>query len=131
MRYMCLGFHDEQAWAALSSSQRKALLEETFAYASMLKYGGHVIDEIALQTASAAATLRFDGGKMSITDGPFAETKEQLGGIMVLEANDLNHAIQLMSNLPCMRLGGSLEIRPINEGLSREFDATSIAAEHC
>ena len=52
------------------------------------------------------------------TDGPFAETKEQLGGVMVLEAKDLNHAIQLMSNLPCMRLGGSLEIRPLNEELS-------------
>ena len=58
---------------------------------------------------------RFDGGKVSITDGPFAETKEQLGGIMLLEARDLNEAIQLMSQLPCMRVGGALEIRPLQE----------------
>ena len=71
-----------------------------------------------MQPCNTAATLRFDGGKMLVTDGPFAETKEQLGGVIVLEATDLNHAIQLMSRMPCMRVGGTLEIRPINEALS-------------
>src|SRR5690242_21689609 len=97
MKYLCMGFHDEKAWAAMRDSDRTTLLEETFAYQRELKDGGHYVDDIALQSATSAATLRFDGGKVSVTDGPFAETKEQLGGVMVLEARDLNHAIQLMS----------------------------------
>jgi hypothetical protein len=118
MRYLCLGYHDEKIWQGLSEDDRAALLEETFAYEDLLRSGGHVTGGIGLQGAQAASTLRFQNGRMSITDGPFAETKEQLGGVMVLEANDLNHAIQLMSKLPCMRVGGCLEIRPINEELS-------------
>ena len=118
MRYLCLGYHDEQAWSALPVAERQQLLNETFAYERMLRDGGHVLDTKGLQSARSAATLRFAGGRAQVTDGPFAETKEQLGGAMVLEANDLNHAIQLMSKLPCMRIGGSLEIRPLNEELS-------------
>src|SRR4051794_9648052 len=96
MRYLCLGFHDEKAWQAMSDSQRKALLDENFAYQDELRAGGHYIDGKALQGAASAATLRFDSGKVCVSDGPFAETKEQLGGVMLLEARDLNHAIQLM-----------------------------------
>jgi hypothetical protein len=117
MKYLCLGFHDEKAFAALSEAELKSLLAENFAYEDELRRNGHYIDGTALQGARAAATLRFEKGKMSVTDGPFAETKEQLGGVMVLEATDLNHAIQLMTQVPCMRLGGSLEIRPINENV--------------
>jgi hypothetical protein len=117
MKYLCMGFHDEKAWAALSGSELKSLLEETFAYEDELRKHGHYIHGKALQSSSAAATLRFEKGKVSVTDGPFAETKEQLGGVMVLEATDLNHAIQLMSQVPCMRLGGALEIRPINDNV--------------
>ena len=93
-------------------------MTETLAYDQELRAGGHVLDAKGLQGVRSAATLRFAGGKASVTDGPFAETKEQLGGVMVLQANDLNHAIQLMSKLPCMRIGGALEIRPLNEDLS-------------
>src|SRR3954471_23188306 len=115
MKYLCMGFHDEKAWAALSQSELQSLLAENFAYEDELRKNGHYIDAKALQNHRTAATLRFEnGGKVAITDGPFAETKEQLGGVMVLEAVDLNHAIQLMSQVPCMRLGGSMEIRPIN-----------------
>jgi hypothetical protein len=117
MRYLCLGFHDEQAFAALSESDLKSLLTENSAYEDELRKNGHYIDGNALLGASSAATLRFEKGKVSVTDGPFAETKEQLGGVMVLEAKDLNHAIQLMSQVPCVRLGGSLEIRPINDNV--------------
>jgi len=127
MRYLCLGYHDEKIWQGLSEGDRAALLDETFAYEDLLRSGGHVTGGIGLQSAQAAATLRFQNGRMSITDGPFAETKEQLGGVMVLEANDLNHAIQLMSQLPCMRPGGCLEIRPINEDLTA-VDALKAAA---
>jgi hypothetical protein len=121
MKYLCLGYHEEGAWHAMSDSDRKALLAENAAYEELLRKHGHYVDGKALQGAPTATTLRFDGGKVSITDGPFAETKEQLGGVMVLEATDLNHAIQLMSQLPCMRVGGCLEIRPINENVYGEI----------
>jgi hypothetical protein len=118
MKYLCLGYHDEQSWSGLSPDDRDAILQETFAYEALLRKTGHCRDGIALQDVRNAATLRFRGGEMIVTDGPFAETKEQLGGVMLLEAHDLNHAIQLMSKLPCMRVGGCLEIRPINEEIS-------------
>ena len=118
MKYLCLGYHEEKTWHAMSESNRKALLEENFAYEALLRKNGQYIDGKALQGAGTATTLRFEKGKVAITDGPFAETKEQLGGVMVLEAKDLNHAIQLMSRLPCMRAGGCLEIRPINEEIT-------------
>jgi hypothetical protein len=117
VKYLCLGYHEEQTWAAMSNGERTALIEETLGYEHELRKNGHCVDTKALQGAANASTLRFDGGKVSITDGPFAETKEQLGGVMLLEARDLNEAIHLMSQLPCMRVGGCLEIRPINENL--------------
>jgi hypothetical protein len=125
MKYLCMGFHDERAWAAIPQKQREALLQETFQYQGELRKNGHYLDGIALQGVQTASTLRFQAGKCVVTDGPFAETKEQLGGVMLLEARDLNHAIQLMSNLPCMKVGGALEIRPVNEeiGLNVELAA--------
>jgi hypothetical protein len=117
MKYLCLGYHAEATWAALSDAERKMLSDQSVAYEAELRKNGHVVDARGLQGVNAATTLRFGKGEVSITDGPFAETREQLGGVMVLEARDLNHAIQLMSKLPCMRVGGSLEIRPINEDL--------------
>ena len=119
MKYLCLGYHREKLWEELGDRERRALIEESVAYEALLRKNGHCLDGTALQGANAATTLRFEGGsgRMTITDGPFAETKEQLGGVMVLEAADLNHAIALMSQLPCMRVGGSLEIRAINEDL--------------
>ena len=118
MKYLCLGYHDE-TWAAMSEAERKAVLDETLAYENVLRKNGHYIDSKALNDARSAATLRFEKGSVMVTDGPFAETKEQLGGVLVLEATDLNHAIQLMSQVPCMRLGGAVEIRAINEGITR------------
>jgi hypothetical protein len=77
----------------------------------VLRENGHFAGGEALQGPESAATLRFHNGKVSITDGPYAETKEQLGGILILEATDLNHAIQLMSKHPGVRMG-PFEIRP-------------------
>jgi hypothetical protein len=119
MKYLCLGYHDQKTWESMSKGQRNALLDENSAYEDDLRKNGHYIDGKALRDARSAATLRFDKGNVSVTDGPFAETEEQLGGVLVLEATDLNHAIQLMSHLPCMRLGGALEIRSINEEIIR------------
>ena len=118
MKYLCMGYHDETQWATMDEKERAALVEENMAYLAQLRKSGHFLDGIALQPTTTAATLRFEAGQMAVTDGPFAETKEQLGGAMVLDATDLNHAIQLMSQLPCMRVNGSLEIRPLNEELS-------------
>ena len=123
MRYLCLGYHDENTWTTMSESERDAMLQECSAYEEVLRKSGYFIDGKALQGVQTATTLRFRGGKMTVTDGPFAETKEQLGGVMVLEARDLNHAIQLMSYLPCMQIGGCLEIRPINEEITQGHPA--------
>ena len=130
MKYLCFGYHDEEAWAAMPQQERDALLKETLAYQELLREGGHYLHGDALQSAKNAATLRFKSGEVLLTDGPFAETKEQLGGVMVLEASDLNYAIALLSKLPCMRVGGSVEIRQINEELSDAAAASSRTLEH-
>lgn len=87
-------------------------MDECFAYDEELQRGGHMVGGEALQHVSTATTVRVRNGKPVITDGPFAETKEYLGGIMFLEARDLNKAIQLMSRHPSLRMGGTFEIRP-------------------
>jgi len=118
MRYLCLGYHDEQAWAAMGDQERQTLVADCIAFQSRLRSEGHCVDGKSLQSVRNATTLRFEtGGAMTVTDGPFAETKEQIGGVMVIEANDLNEAIRLMSQVPGMRVGGSVEIRPINENI--------------
>jgi hypothetical protein len=111
MKYICLGYMDENKWSAMSESERNVFMDECFAYDDELRRNGHFAGGEALQSPRNAATLRFQNGKVSVTDGPFAETKEQLGGILVLEADDLNHAIQLMSKHPGVR-EGPFEIRP-------------------
>lgn len=113
MKYLCLGYYEEQAWQALPEKDRRALLNECRAYDEALFKNGYYLSGNALPGSAGATTLRFEDGKVSVTAGPFGQGREQLGGILVLEARDLNHAIQLMSELPCMRMGGCLEIRPI------------------
>src|SRR5437867_2825385 len=114
MKYVCLGYIEDKKWERMSESQRKAMMEECFAYDDVLRKNGHFIGGEALQGPRSAATLRWQDGKVSVTDGPYAETKEQLGGILLLEAKDLNHAIQLMSKHPGVG-GGCFEIRPAGD----------------
>src|SRR6516162_7782146 len=95
----------------MSDNERDDILDESFAYDDMLRKNGDFAGGEALQSTANAITLRSRNGKVSITDGPYAETKEQLGGILVLEATDLNHAIQLMSRHPGVK-AGPFEIRP-------------------
>jgi hypothetical protein len=90
------------------------MMDECFAYDDVLRKNGHFIGGEALQSVRNATTLRWQHGKVSITDGPYVETKEQLGGILVLEARDLNHAIQLMSKHPGVK-AGPFEIRPAED----------------
>ena len=112
MKYICLGYMEVDQWDGMSESERNAFMDECFAYDDVLRKNGHFASGEALQEARNATTLRYQKGKVSVTDGPFAETKEQLGGIMILEARDLDHAIELMSKHPSIRLGGCFEIRP-------------------
>jgi hypothetical protein len=110
VKYICLGYMDPKKWETMSESERNAMMDECFAYDDVLRKKGHFVGGEALQSAENATTLRWKNGKVSITDGPYAETKEQLGGILVLEAKDLNHAIQLMSKHPGVK-AGPFEIR--------------------
>jgi len=111
MKYICLGYMEADKFETMSESERNAFVDGCFAYDDVLRKDGHFVGGEALQSARNAATLRFRNGKVMVTDGPYAETKEQLGGILILEARDLNHAIQLMSKHPGVR-GGPFEIRP-------------------
>jgi hypothetical protein len=111
MKYVCLGYAEEKKWKTMSEGERNALVDECFAYDDVLRKNGHFVGGEALESARNATTLRWQGGKVSITDGPYAETKEQLGGILVLEARDVDHAIQLMSKHPGVK-AGPFEIRP-------------------
>src|ERR1700733_11557613 len=111
MKYICLGYIEENKWETMSESEREAMLDECFNYDDLLRKNGHFAGGQALQSPRNATTLRWQGGKVLITDGPYAETKEQLGGILVLEATDLNHAIRLMSKHPGVK-AGPFEIRP-------------------
>ena len=114
MKYICLGYLDEKNWEAMSGSERNALVDECFAYDDLLRKNGYFVGGEALQSPRNAATLRWNNGKVVITDGPYAETKEQLGGILVLEARDLTHAVQLMSKHPGVK-AGPFEIRPAED----------------
>ena len=114
MKYICLGYMDPKKWETMSESEQNAMMDECFAYDDVLRKKGHFVGGEALQSARNATTLRWKNGMMSITDGPYAETKEQLGGILVIEAKDLNHAIQLMSQHPGVK-AGPFEIRQVED----------------
>ena len=118
MKYICLGYMEEKKWDAMSESEQKTFIDNCLVYDSELHKNGYFIGGEALQSVRSATTLRHKSGKLSITDGPFAETKEQLGGIMILEARDLNHAMQLLSMHPSIGMGGSWEIRPADEQIN-------------
>jgi hypothetical protein len=113
MRYICLGYLEPGKFENMSESERNTTLDECFSYNGELRKNGHLVGEHALQPANTAVTVSWKNGKVAVTDGPYAETKEQVGGLQVLEARDLNHAIQLISQSPGLRLGcGLIEIRP-------------------
>lgn len=125
MRFVCLGYYDEAWMEGKSEAELSAAMEECFAYDDELRRGGHFLGGQALQHASQAVTLRTLNGQVDVTDGPFAETKEQIGGLLFLEARDLNHAIALISRHPGIGMG-PFEICPVNEEISaliKERDA--------
>ncbi|GKS59592.1 hypothetical protein YTPLAS18_31190 [Nitrospira sp.] len=114
MKFICLGYLDVAKWATLTAEQKGAMIDECFAYDDVLKSNGHWAGGEGLQGPEVASTLRFRNGRVSVTDGPFIETKELLGGFLIIEARDRNHAIQLMSNHPGVKMG-PWEIRPVED----------------
>lgn len=121
MKYICLGYFEEAMWSRMSAQEQTTFVDQCFSYDDELRKNGHFIGGEALQSVKSATTVRYKNGKVALTDGPFAETKEQLGGIMTLEARDLNHAIQLMSKHPSVRMGGTWEIRPANDEMNKLY----------
>ena len=126
MKYVCLGFIDATKYAEVTQEEGRKMMEECFAYDDELRRGGHFLGGEALDSARNAVTLRMKDGEVDVTDGPYAETKEMLGGILLLEARDLNHAISLMSKHPGVRMG-PFEIRPANEAINRLIAERSAA----
>jgi hypothetical protein len=114
MRYLCLIYDEEKKLAAMSQSESDAFMGEYFAFTDGIRNSGHYIGGEALQSVQTATTVRSRNGKISATDGPFAETKEQLGGYYLINAKDLNEAIQVAAKIPSARLG-SVEVRPVME----------------
>jgi hypothetical protein len=122
-KFVCLGCSDESVWNAMSKEKQEAMLEECVAYDEVLRRFGRVVGGEALQTSQTARTIRLKGGKVIVTDGPYAETKEQVGGLAVCEFQDMDQAIQAWSNHPCLRMGDALELRPVDEEFNAKWDA--------
>ena len=112
MKYICLGYYDKGKFDGMTEGERNAMYDECFEYDEHLRANGHFAGGEALQPKETALTLYWKNGKVSITDGPYAETKEQIGGIGILEARDMNHAVQLIAQHPSLRYGSIWEIRP-------------------
>jgi len=112
MKYICLGYYDKTAREGMSEREQDTMLDTCFDYDDHLRSNGHWAAGEALQPAETALTLSWKSGKVITTDGPYAETKEQIGGILVLEARDMNHAVQLMAQHPALKYGSIFEIRP-------------------
>jgi hypothetical protein len=112
MKYLCLLYDDEQIWPNMAREESDKIMGEFRALTQDIKTSGHYVAGEALQPTASATTLRVRNGKVSTTDGPFAETKEQLGGFYLIEARDLNDAIQVAGRIPSARFG-SIEVRPI------------------
>ncbi len=114
MKYACLVYFEGSELASLTRAESDALTRDSLDYDRELDARGHLLLAHALQSPEEAITVRVRGGRMSTTDGPFAETKEQLGGFVLVEARDLNEAVQLASRIPRARIG-CIEVRPVLE----------------
>jgi hypothetical protein len=116
MKFLCMAFEEEQKLNQLSKIEWRALRQQTLDYVETLRKSGELVLTHALQSATTASTVRIRDGRLSVTDGPFAETKEQLGGFFLIDASDLQEAIKVAAKWPSAVLG-SIEVRPIEEEL--------------
>jgi len=119
MKYLCLAYEEESVLDDLSPDGWDDLRRETVAYVDTLRANGHLLSTHALKSVRTAMTVRVRNDRLSTTDGPFAETKETLGGFFLIEAADLNEAVRLAARWPSARLG-SIEVRPIEESLPED-----------
>jgi hypothetical protein len=114
MKYLCLIYDEEKKLEQMPKSEGEAFMGEYFGFTEGIKKSGHYLGGNALKPVQTATTIRVRNGKVSTTDGPFAETQEQLGGYYLIEAKDLNDAIQVAAKIPSARIG-TVEVRPIME----------------
>ena len=114
MRFMFMIYHDEKELDALPEREMQALVDSALEYDEEVRRSGHYIVSDALQFSPTARTIRVRGGKVSTTDGPFAETKEQLGGFFLIEAKDMDEACHIASRFPPARIA-TIEVRPVQE----------------
>jgi hypothetical protein len=121
MKFMCLGYYDESSWADKSEAEIQAMMDACFTYDLQLRESGHCVGGDALASIKNSATVQMKNGKPVVTDGPFTETKEQIGGVLYLQARDLQQAIELMSKHPGIK-NGPFEIRQIDEGFQQVFE---------
>src|SRR5262249_183026 len=115
MKYICLRYYDKAKHDAMSEAEEQAMFDTCFEYDVHLRANGHWGVGEALQPLEIALTLYWKNGNVATTDGPYAETKEQIGGILILEARDMNHAQQLMAQHPALKFGSIFEIRPVGD----------------
>ena len=114
MKFLFMIFHDEGTLDALPKEEMRSLVDSALEYDDEIRQSGHYIVSNALQRARTARTIRVRGGKVTTTDGPFAETKEQLGGFYLIEAKDLDEACAVAARFPPARIG-TIEVRPVQE----------------
>jgi len=114
MKFLCIGYIEPNKLESWPESDRNAIFDECFAYDDVLRSKGHFLGGEGLQPPNTAKTLRPKNGKVVVTDGPYAETKEQIGGILIMEARDLEHAVELMSKHPGTKIS-TFEIRPVGD----------------
>lgn len=114
MRYLCQVFYDEKNLDALSEGELGTLVNASLDYDDHLRAHQHLVAAQALEPVRAAKTLRMQRGELLVTDGPFAETREQIGGFILIEAKDIGEAVQLASQIPSIRFGG-VEVRPVKK----------------
>jgi len=113
MKYICFGYFHKGKHEGMTEGEKNAMFDTSFEYDDHLRANGHWAGGEAVQPPETALTLYWKNGKVATTDGPYAETKEQLGGILILEARDMNHAVQLMAQHPALKYGNFFEIRPV------------------
>ncbi len=121
MKFLCLGYADEAIWNTMQQVDQESLMEECFAFDEVMNKRGQWVDAgHALQNSSTAKTLRWNGDRVVVTDGPFIETKEQLGGIGTVEARDLDHAVEILSKHPALKFG-PFEVRPVDQAMDKKY----------
>jgi len=114
VKYVCFGYLDVKKWGTYSQGEQNDMIDACFSYDETLKKNGHWAGGEGLAGPDSTTTLQFRDGKVAVTDGPFIESREVLGGLLIIEARDLNQAIQLISNHPGVKMG-SWEIRPAED----------------